>query len=49
MNYIAGALAIVVLFIPLMVVLYTFHKRNKEIDRRYEEAMKQIKKRYGVE
>ena len=49
MNYTAGILAIIFLFIPLMIVLYTFHKRNKEIDRRYEEEMKRIKKRYGID
>lgn len=49
MNYIAGIIAVAVLFVPLMIVLYTFHKRNQEIDRKYEEEMKRIRKKYGVE
>jgi TRAP-type C4-dicarboxylate transport system permease large subunit len=49
MNYTAGIIAVLVLFIPLMIVLYTFHKRNREIDRKYEEEMKRIRKQYGVE
>ena len=49
MNYAAGIIVVVVLFIPMMIVFYTVHKRNKEIDRKYEEEMKRIRKRYGIE
>lgn len=49
MNYTAGIIAVVVLFIPMMIVLYTFHKRNREIDRKYEEEMERIRKKYGVD
>lgn len=48
MNYTAGIIAVGVLFIPLMIVLYTVHKRNKDIDRKYEEEMTDIRKRYGI-
>ena len=49
MNYTAGIIAGAVLFIPMIIVFYTVHKRNKEIDRKYEEEMKCIKQKYGVE
>jgi hypothetical protein len=49
MNYTAGIIAVAILFIPMMIVFYTVHKRNKEIDRKYEEEMKRIRKKYGVE
>lgn len=48
MNWTAGILAFVLFFIPTIVIFYRFHKRNQEIDRKYEEAIEQIKKRYGV-
>lgn len=49
MNWTAGILAFVLLYVPIMVIFYRFHKRNKEIDREYEEKLEQIRKRYGVE
>lgn len=48
MNWTAGILLLVLFYIPLMLIFYTFHKRNKEIDREYEEKIKQIEKRFGV-
>lgn len=49
MNWTAGILAFVLVYVPMMVIFYHFHKRNKEIDREYEEKLEQIRKRYGVE
>ena len=49
LNWTAGILAFVLLFIPMVVIFYRFHKRNQEIDRKYEEAIEQIKKRYRIE
>lgn len=49
MNWTAGILALVLLYVPMMIVFYNFHKRNKEIDREYEEKLEAIKKKYGVE
>lgn len=49
MNWTAGILAFVLFFIPMMVIFYRFHKQDKEIDRKYEEEMKRIRKKYGVE
>lgn len=49
MNWTAGILAFVLLYVPMMIVFYNFHKRNKEIDREYEEKLEAIKKKYGVE
>lgn len=48
MNWTAGILVFVLVYIPMMVIFYRFHKRNKEIDREYEEKLKAIKKKYGV-
>ena len=49
MNWTAGILAFALLYVPMMIVFYNFHKRNKEIDREYEEKLEAIKKKYGVE
>jgi len=49
MNWTAGILAFVLVYVPMMVVFYRFHKRNKEIDREYLEKLEAIKKKYGVE
>jgi len=48
MNWTAGILVFVLVYIPMMVVFYRFHKRNKEIDIEYEQKLEQIRKRYGV-
>lgn len=48
MNYTAGILALVLLYIPIMVIFYRFHKRNKEIDLEYEQKLERIRKRYSV-
>ena len=48
MNWTAGILAFVLVYIPLMVIFYQFRKREKEIDHEYKEKIKQIEKRYGV-
>lgn len=48
MNWTAGILAFVLVYVPMMVIFYRFHKRNKEIDREYEEKLEQIRKKYGV-
>ena len=49
MNWTAGILAFVLVYVPVMCIFYTFHERNKEIDRKYEEEMKRIGKKFGVE
>ena len=49
MNWTAGILAFILIYIPMAIVFYRFRKQSKEIDRNYEEAMTRIRKRYGVE
>ena len=49
MNYTAGILAFVLVYIPMMVIFYQFHKRDQEIDREYKEKLEAIRKRYGVD
>ena len=48
MNWTAGILAFVLIYIPMAIVFYRFHKQSKKIDRKYEQRMEQIKKKYGV-
>jgi hypothetical protein len=48
MNWTAGILAFVLVYVPMMIVFYRFMKANKEIDRKYEEEMKRIRKTHGV-
>lgn len=49
MNWSTGILAFVLIYVPMMIIFYRFHTANKEIDRKYEEEMKRIRKKYGVE
>ncbi len=48
MNWIAGILALVFFWVPMMYILYRFHRDAVEIDRKYQERLKEIEKRYGV-
>ena len=49
MNWTLGILAFVLLYVPMMFIFYTFHKRDQEINRKYEEEIEHIRKTYGVE
>ena len=49
MNWAAGILAFILVYVTMMVVFYRFHKRNKEIDLKYEQKLERIKKRYRVD
>lgn len=49
MNWTAGILAFILIWIPMLIIGYRFYRENQRIDRKYEEEMKQIKKRYGIE
>jgi hypothetical protein len=48
MNWTAGILAMVLFWIPIIFLLYHFHKRDQEIERKYNETIKEINKRYGI-
>lgn len=48
MNWTTGIVAFILVYIPMMVIFYQFRKRDQEADRKYEEKIKQIEKRYGV-
>ena len=48
MNWLAGMIAFFLYVPAMLVVFYIWHKRNKEIDRKYDEEMKRIRKYWGV-
>lgn len=48
MNWTAGILAFILFWVPMAIIFVRFHKQNKEIDRKYEQKMRDIEKRYGV-
>jgi len=48
MNWTAGILAIVLMWIPCAIILFRLHKLNKQIDQEYKEKLEEIKKQYGV-
>jgi hypothetical protein len=48
MNWLAGIIAFFLYVPAMLVVFYIWHKRNKEIDRKYDEEMKRIRKYWGV-
>ena len=45
-HWFAGLLAAFLLWVPLIIVFVVLYKRNKEIDRKYEENMKRIKEQH---
>lgn len=49
MNWTAGLIVFILVYVPMMVIFYRFHKRNKEIDREYEQKLEAIKKKYRVD
>ncbi len=48
MNWVAGILALVLLWLPLMAILINMHIQGKRIDREYKEKIRKIEERYGV-
>lgn len=48
MNWPAGILAIVLMWIPCIAILVWMHRSNKKIDREYKEKLADIEKRFGV-
>lgn len=48
MNWTAGILAFVLFWVPMTIIFVRFHKQDKEIDRKYEQRLREIEKRYGV-
>lgn len=49
MNWTAGILAFVLVYVPIAVIFYRLHKSNQAIDRQYKQAIADIKKRYKVD
>jgi hypothetical protein len=47
MNWTAGIIAIVIFWIPCMLLLAWLHRSNKRIDQEYREKLKEFEKRYG--
>lgn len=43
MNWQAGILAVVLFYVPMIIVAVILYKRDKEFDRKYEERMKQLR------
>lgn len=48
MNWTAGLLAFILLWVPVICIVCWMQKRDREIEREYKEKIKQIEKRYGV-
>jgi hypothetical protein len=46
MNWEAGILAFILFWVPMAIIFVRFHKQDKEIDRKYEQQMKEIKEKY---
>lgn len=49
MNWQAGILAFILFWVPMIAIYIILCKRDRQIEQAYEDRMKQIKKRYGVE
>lgn len=48
MNWTAGILAMILLWIPAIAILVWMHRSNKKIDQEYKEKLADIEKRFGV-
>jgi hypothetical protein len=48
MNWTAGFLAMLLLWLPCIAILVWMHQSNKRIDREYKEKLAEIEKRFGV-
>ena len=48
MNWTAGILAFCLIYIPMAIIFVHFVKKNREIDREYNEKLKEIYKRNGL-
>ena len=49
MNWEAGILAFVLLYIPMIFLFIWFNKKDREIEQEYRDKLAEIKKKYGVE
>jgi hypothetical protein len=48
MNWTAGFLAMLLLWVPCIAILIWMHRSNKKIDQEYKEKLRDIENRYGV-
>lgn len=46
MNWEVGILAFFLYFVPVIAILVIWYQRDKEIDHRYDQQMKEIRERY---
>jgi len=47
MNWTAGLLAMLLLWVPCIAILVWMHRSNKKIDQEYKEKLADIEKRFG--
>ena len=43
MNWQAGILAVVLFYVPMIIVAVILYKRDREFERKYRERMKQLR------
>jgi hypothetical protein len=43
MNWSAGILAVVLFYVPMIVVAVILYRRDQEFERRYEQRMKELR------
>lgn len=46
MNWTAGILAVVLFYVPIIIVAVILYKRDREFNRQYELRMKQLRKHW---
>ena len=46
MNWQAGILAVLLFYVPMIVVAVILYKRDREFERKYELRMKQLRKHW---
>lgn len=49
MNWTAGIIAFLLLWVPCIFIVIHMHRSNARIDREYKEKLADIQRRYGVE
>jgi hypothetical protein len=49
MNWTAGLVAMVLLWVPCIAIAIWMHRANAKIDQEHKERMEEIRKRFGVD
>ncbi len=48
MNWCAGILALLLLWVPMAVIFWRWHRENRRIDQEYAMRMREIERKYGL-